>query len=121
MVGGLAFPHAAQAIQIVRRRKLPGKKRRSPETACAITSLTVIQASPAELAAIIRGHWLIEDRLHWVRDMDWDEDRSRVRAASAPRVMATSPSPSCAWPARPASPLSGAVTLVAQTGHYGRS
>ena len=44
---------------------------------------------PAELAAIIRGHWFIEDRLHWVRDMDYDEDRSQVRTASGPRVMAT--------------------------------
>ena len=55
VAAGLAFPHAAQAIQIVRRRKLPGKKW-SSETVYAITSLTVTQASPAELAAIIRGH-----------------------------------------------------------------
>jgi hypothetical protein len=31
----------------------------------AITSRAAIQASPAELAAIARGHWLIEDQLHW--------------------------------------------------------
>ncbi|MGI8446111.1 MAG: ISAs1 family transposase [Streptosporangiaceae bacterium] len=89
VAAGLAFPHAAQAIQIVRRRKQPGKKKWSSETVYAITSLTATQASPAELAAIIRGHWAIEDRLHWVRDMDWDEDRSQIRTASAPRVMAT--------------------------------
>jgi len=89
VAAGLAFPHAAQAIQIIRRRKLPGKKKWSSETVYAITSLTATQASPAELAAIIRGHWLIEDGLHWVRDLDWDEDRSQVRTASAPRVMAT--------------------------------
>jgi predicted transposase YbfD/YdcC len=92
---GLAFPHAAQAIQIVRRRKVQGK--RSAETCYAITSLTITQASPARLAAIIRGHWGIEDRLRWVRDMDFDQDRSQVRAASGPRIMASlpSPSPSC--------------------------
>jgi predicted transposase YbfD/YdcC len=89
VAAGLAFPHAARAIQIVRRRKLPGKKKCSSETVYAITSLTATQASPAELAAIIRGHWMIEDRLHWVRDIDWDEDRSQIRTASAPRVMAT--------------------------------
>jgi hypothetical protein len=44
---------------------------------------------PAELAVIIRGHWVIEDRLDWFRDLDWDEDLSQVRTASAPRVMAT--------------------------------
>jgi predicted transposase YbfD/YdcC len=89
VAAGLAFPHAAQAIQIVRRRKLPGKKKWSRETVYAITSLTAVQASPAELAAIIRGHWMIEDRLHWVRDMDFDEDRSQVRTGSGPRVMAS--------------------------------
>ena len=55
----------------------------------AVTSLTVTQASHAQLAAIIRGHWGIEDRLHWVRDMDFDEDRSQVRTASGPRIMAS--------------------------------
>ena len=89
VAAGLAFPHAAQAIQIVRRRRISGKKKWSRETVYAITSLTAVQASPAELAAIIRGHWMIEDRLHWVRDMDFDEDRSQIRTASGPRVMAT--------------------------------
>ena len=89
MTAGLAFPHAAQAIQIVRRRRIGGKKKWSRETACAVTSLTATQASPAELAAIIRGHQAIEDRLHWVRDMDYDEDRSQIRTASGPRVMAS--------------------------------
>ena len=71
----VAFPHAAQAIQITCRKR-PGKKRWSTETVYAITSLAATQASPAELAAIIRSHWMIEDRLHWVRDLDYDEDHS---------------------------------------------
>ena len=67
VAAGLAFPHAAQAIQIVRRRRpLTGKnsKRWSTETVYAITSLTALQAQPAELARLARGHWFIEDRLH---------------------------------------------------------
>jgi len=63
---GLVFPHA-QAIQVVRGRQPGRKKKWSAETCYAVTSLTVTQAGPAELAAIIRGHWGIEDRLHWVR------------------------------------------------------
>jgi hypothetical protein len=55
----------------------------------AVTSLTVIQASHAQLAAIICGHWGIEDRLHWVHDMDFGEDSSQVRTASGPRIMAS--------------------------------
>jgi predicted transposase YbfD/YdcC len=88
VAAGLAFPHAAQAIQVARRRRRRGTKNWSRETVYAITSLTATQASPAGLAAIIRGHWMIEDRLHWVRDMDFDEDRSQIRTASAPQVMA---------------------------------
>jgi predicted transposase YbfD/YdcC len=87
VAAGLASPCAAQAIQIVRRRTVKGK--RSAETCYAVTSLTVTQATYAELAAIIRGHWGIEDRLHWVRDMDFDEDRCQIRTASGPRIMAS--------------------------------
>ena len=51
--------------------------------------LSITQASPGDLAAIIRGHWGIEDRLHWVRDLDFDEDRSQVRTAAGPQIMAS--------------------------------
>ena len=84
---GLAFPHAAQAIKITRRRKVKGKW--SCETCYAITSLTITQAGHAQLAAIVRGHWGIEDRLHWVRDLDFDEDRCQIRTASGPHIMAS--------------------------------
>jgi predicted transposase YbfD/YdcC len=83
---GLAFPHAAQAIQITRRRKVKGKWSR--ETCYAVTSAGVTQASPGQLAAIIRGHWAIEDRLHWIRDLDFDEDRSQIRTGNGPQIMA---------------------------------
>jgi predicted transposase YbfD/YdcC len=94
---GLAFPHAAPALQIVRRRKLRGKW--SAQTCYAVTSLSVTQASHAHLAAIIRGHWGIEDRLHWVRDLDFGEDRSQFAPPAAPTswpACATWSSPSCA-------------------------
>ena len=84
---GLAFPHATQALQIVRRRKVKGKWSR--ETCYAITSLTITQATPGQLAGIIRGHWGIEDRLHWARDLDFDEDRSQIRTAAGPQIMAS--------------------------------
>ena len=90
VAAGIAFPHAAQAIQIVRRRRpLNGKTKWSTETVYAITSLTATHARPAQLAGIIRGHWLIEDRLHWVPDMACDEDSSQVRTRNGPLVMAS--------------------------------
>lgn len=46
-------------------------------------------ADAAELLGLVRGHWTIENRLHWVRDVTFDEDRSQVRKGNGPRVMAT--------------------------------
>ena len=92
VAAGLGFPHAAQAIQIIRRRRplnATKAKRWSTETLYAVTSLEANQASPADLADILRGHWSIEDRLHWVRDLAYDEDRSQVRTGNGPRVMAS--------------------------------
>jgi predicted transposase YbfD/YdcC len=38
---------------------------------------------------MIRGHWSIENSLHWVRDETFGEDRSQVRTGAEPRVFAT--------------------------------
>jgi hypothetical protein len=89
VTAGLAFPHAAQALQIVRRRRPLNSRKWSTETVYAVTSLTVTQARPDQLAGILRGHWSIEDRLHWIRDVTYDEDRSQIRARNGPRVMAS--------------------------------
>ena len=62
----------------------PAKRSPTP-----ITSLDAEQAGTEQLAGYIRGHWQIENRLHWVRDVTYDEDRSQVRTGSAPRVMAS--------------------------------
>jgi predicted transposase YbfD/YdcC len=62
VAAGLAFPHAAQAIRLTRRiRPLSGGKWRTI-TIYAITSLDASQATPAQLATWIRGHWHIEVR-----------------------------------------------------------
>lgn len=86
---GIEFPHAAQALQIRRRRRRLDQPRRfTTETVYAITSLNVHQAHPAQLAAWIRGHWSIENKLHWIRDVTYDEDRSQIRTHTGPQVMA---------------------------------
>ncbi len=54
----------------------------------AITSLPPARADAAALLAYLRGHWGIENRLHWVRDVTFDEDRSQTRVGAAPQVMA---------------------------------
>jgi predicted transposase YbfD/YdcC len=113
-VAGLCFPHAAQAIQVIRRVRAPGSRRWRTVTAYAVTSLALGTASPAQLAGWLRGHWRIENRLHWVRDVDFG-DASTARSGSLPRVMAacaTSPSARCGWPATP--------NLAAALRHTGR-
>ena len=86
-LGGPFFPHAAQAIKVVRRRRALGSKKWTTVTVYAITSLTGLQADPALLARWLRGHWAIE-ALHWVRDVSFDEDRSQVRTGNGPQIMA---------------------------------
>jgi hypothetical protein len=54
----------------------------------SITSLTPSAAGPARLLELHRGHWSIENKLHYVRDRTYDEDRSQVRKHGAPQVMA---------------------------------
>ena len=83
------FPHAAQTIRLTRDRHDHRTGHATREYVYAITSLPPEEADPACLAALIRGHWGIENRLHWVRDVTYDEDRSQVRTLNAPRVMAT--------------------------------
>ncbi|MEU5905325.1 ISAs1 family transposase [Micromonospora sp. NPDC047467] len=86
---GIDFPHAAQALQIRRRRRrLDQPKRFTTETIYAITDLRVHEAKPAQLATWIRGHWNIENKIHWVRDVTYDEDRSQIRTGTGPEVMA---------------------------------
>ena len=64
-------------------------RKSATETVYGLTSLSPRQASPAQLLAYNRGHWQIENRLHHVRDMTFDEDRSQVRRGRRPHVMAT--------------------------------
>ena len=60
----------------------------SSETAYAITSLTADQAGAAQLLALSRGHWGIENKLHHVRDVTCREDQARTNAGHAPQVLA---------------------------------
>lgn len=58
------------------------------ETVYAITSLGPEQAGEHELLWLLRRHWKVE-AVHWIRDVTYDEDRSRVHTKNAPRAMAT--------------------------------
>ena len=57
------------------------------KTQYGITSLSPNQASAADLLALRRGHWTIENKSHWVRDVVLGEDASQVRRGVIPQVM----------------------------------
>ncbi len=80
------WPHVAQVAELTRIVTRKGKT--TQEIVYFISSLTPDQASPQRLLALVRGHWHIENRLHYVRDVDFGEDRSRLRSGNAPQIMA---------------------------------
>lgn len=81
----LGFPHVERVFLI--ERTVVEKGATTYQAMLYVTSLTEEQASPADLLAYVRGHWTVE-ALHWVRDVVYAEDASRVRTGNAPRVMA---------------------------------
>jgi predicted transposase YbfD/YdcC len=86
---GIGFPTAHLAVQVTRRRRpLTGRKWRT-ETVYAVTDLTFADVRAEQIADALRGHWCIENRLHWVRDVTFTEDHSQVRTGTGPAVMAT--------------------------------
>jgi predicted transposase YbfD/YdcC len=46
--------------------------------------ISSLMCSAVDFAHGIRGHWGIENRLHWVKDVIFDEDRSAIRMGNAP-------------------------------------
>lgn len=73
-----AWPQVACVIRLERSGTRKGEPYRS--LGYYISSLT---ESAEAIAEGIRGHWHIENRLHWVKDAQMHEDRSRIRCVRA--------------------------------------
>ena len=88
LVGYSDWPGLAQVFEVGRQviEKKTAKER--VEVVYGVTSLSPERATPERLLELVRGHWAIENRSHWVRDVTFDEDRSQVRSGHIPQVMA---------------------------------
>ena len=75
-----------QGFELTRERTIQGVK--TVETVRGITSLSAERADAARLEKLARGHWGIENGLHYRRDVTMGEDASRVRKGVAAQVMA---------------------------------
>ncbi|GAA3465436.1 ISAs1 family transposase [Saccharothrix longispora] len=93
--GGIAFPHAEQAVRITRSRTTNAKSTR--ETAYFAVSLPAGDALPAELQGWIRREWLIENQVHHVRDVTFREDSHQARTGTGPAVIATLRNTAIGW------------------------
>ena len=110
MPAWIEFAGAAQVAQVRRTVTRKGKK-----TVGVVYLMTSDRdADPATLAAWVRGHRETGNRLHWVRDVTYQEDKSLVRTSNASRVMASLRSLAISQPrrrpGRPAQPRSWRVT-----------
>jgi predicted transposase YbfD/YdcC len=76
-----------QGFELTRERTIQGVTTR--ETVYGISSLSVVEADATRLLELTRGHWGIENGLHYKRDVTLGEDASRVRREAAPEVMAS--------------------------------
>jgi hypothetical protein len=83
---GKPWPHLAQIYWIRRERTEKGVTK--VDTGYGITCLAPKEAGAPRQLRLNREYWGIENRLHWVRDVTFDEDRSQIRSGAAPQVCA---------------------------------
>ena len=88
LTGYLSWPGAAQVMRRTCRRINSRSGLVETETTYGITSLPRALAGPQQLEQFWRGHWTIENRLHYVRDETLGEDRCQVHTGQAPQALA---------------------------------
>jgi len=88
LTGYLSWPGAAQVMRRTCRRLNLRSGLVETETTYGITSLPRALAGPQQLEQFWRGHWTIENRLHYVRDETLGEDRCQVHTGQAPQALA---------------------------------
>ena len=80
------WPGITHVAELTRTRTEKGKT--SVEVVYLISILPSGRPAPQHLLELSRGHWSIENSLHYVRDVTFAEDRSRIRTGHAPQILA---------------------------------
>jgi predicted transposase YbfD/YdcC len=88
LVGYLDWPGLAQVFRLERQVRVKRTARWRTETVYGLTSLSPQRAGPARLLHLARQHWMIENGVHYVRDVTFGEDASQVRCGAIPQVLA---------------------------------
>ena len=88
LVGYSDWPGLAQVFELGRHVITKKTAKERAEVVYGVTSLRPERATPGRVLELVRGHWHIENKSHWVRDVTFDEDRSQVRCGHIPQVMA---------------------------------
>jgi predicted transposase YbfD/YdcC len=85
----MGFAHARSVIRVRRTSIDTRTGEASSGERTFISSLTVEQIGDGRrAAAIIRAHWEVENKNHWKRDANWQEDKSRLRTPTLARLLA---------------------------------
>lgn len=82
----LDWPGVKQVLRLERTTLRRGQK--TVEVQYAITSLSPDRADAAKLLTYWVGHWGIENRLHWIRDVVFGEDACRAKVGHSPQNLA---------------------------------
>jgi hypothetical protein len=88
LVGYSDWPGLAQVFELGRHVITQKTTEERVEVVYGLTSLTPERGTPEQVLDLVRGHWQIEHKSHWVRDVTFDADRSQVRCGNIPQVMA---------------------------------
>jgi predicted transposase YbfD/YdcC len=84
----LDWPQVGQVLRRTCERVTCRTGEVTTQVSYGITSLGPQAASAAQLEQLWRGHWTIENRVHYVRDETWREDRGQVWRGHTPAALA---------------------------------
>lgn len=86
--GYLHWPGVHQVVRRMCERTRLKTGAVSQAVTYALTSLTAQEATAADIARLWQGHWTIENRVHYVRDVTLGEDAHQMHTGNAPQALA---------------------------------